>query len=92
VSAMADECILKVENIRKAFGKRQVLKVSPLPSARESSRFSWALPGREEHPLQCINFLVIPDEGRCGSRVAVSPCAEAHLYAYRSRWNDLSGF
>ena len=56
---MADECILKVENITKAFGKRQVLKGVSLSIRRGELKVLMGPSGAGKSTfLQCINFLL----------------------------------
>ena len=84
---MADESILKVENIRKAFGKRHVLKGVSLSIRKGELKVLMGPSGAGKSTLlQCINFLVTPDEGEVwleGSRL--NRARKHDLYAYRQQ-------
>jgi polar amino acid transport system ATP-binding protein len=84
---MADECILKVENIKKAFGKRRVLKGISMSIRKGELKVLMGPSGAGKSTLlQCINFLVTPDEGEVwleGSRI--NRARKHDLYAYRQQ-------
>ena len=61
---MSPEPILKVENIKKAFGPREVLKGVSLSLTKGQLKVLIGPSGAGKSTLlQCINFLVTPDEG-----------------------------
>jgi polar amino acid transport system ATP-binding protein len=84
---MASEPILKIENIKKAFGPREVLRgVSPAISKGQLKVLIGPSGAGKSTLLQCINFLVTPDEGEVwleGRKV--SHQRKRDLYAYRQQ-------
>jgi len=84
---MSPEPILKIENIKKAFGPREILKGISLSITKGQLKVLIGPSGAGKSTLlQCINFLVIPDEGDIwleGQKV--SHHRKRDLYAYRQQ-------
>jgi polar amino acid transport system ATP-binding protein len=84
---MSQEPILRVENIIKAFGRREVLKGVSLSINKGQLKVLIGPSGAGKSTLlQCINYLVTPDEGEIwleGRRV--SHHRKRDLYAYRQQ-------
>ncbi len=83
----ADDPILQVTNIRKRFGRREIIKGVSL-SIRKGQLKVLIGPsgGGKSTLLQCINFLVMPEEGEVyleGQRINHTKRKE--LYAYRQQ-------
>ncbi len=77
--------ILRVENIRKSFGDKEILKgVSLSISKGELKVLIGPSGGGKSTFLQCINFLVLPDEGDVWLEgVRINRKRKKELYAYR---------
>ena len=84
---MANDSILQVANMKKAFGKRQVLKGISLSVRKGELKVLMGPSGAGKSTLlQCINFLVVPDEGEVwleGRRV--NHGRKRDLYTYRQQ-------
>ncbi|MHC1742811.1 MAG: amino acid ABC transporter ATP-binding protein [Syntrophobacteraceae bacterium] len=82
-----DEPILRIENIRKRFGRKEIIKGVSLSIRRgELKVLIGPSGGGKSTLLQCINFLVTPDEGDIyleGSRI--DHAKKRELYAYRQQ-------
>lgn len=82
-----DDPILRVTNVRKRFGSREIIKGVSL-SVRKGELKVLIGPsgGGKSTLLQCINFLVMPDEGEIfleGHRI--NQAKRKELYAYRQQ-------
>lgn len=79
--------ILQIDNIRKFFGKKEILKGVSLSIHKGELKVLMGPSGAGKSTLlQCINFLVVPDEGEIrieGRQVHHSRKQE--LYAYRQQ-------
>lgn len=79
--------ILKVENIRKSFGDKEILKGLSLSVKKgEVKVIIGPSGGGKSTLLQCINFLVVPDEGDVwleGEKI--NHAKKRELYAYRQQ-------
>jgi polar amino acid transport system ATP-binding protein len=84
---MSQEPILRIENIKKAFGTREVLKGVSLSIEKGQLKVLIGPSGAGKSTLlQCMNFLVTPDEGDVwleGQKV--SHHRKRDLYAYRQQ-------
>jgi polar amino acid transport system ATP-binding protein len=84
---MPQEPILRIENIKKAFGPREVLKGVSLSISKGQLKVLIGPSGAGKSTLlQCINFLVTPDEGEIwleGRKV--SHHRKRDLYGYRQQ-------
>jgi polar amino acid transport system ATP-binding protein len=84
---MVQEPILRIENIKKAFGKREVLKGVSLSIGKGQLKVLIGPSGAGKSTLlQCINFLVTPEEGEIwleGRKV--SHHRKRDLYTYRQQ-------
>jgi len=84
---MSPEPILKIENIKKAFGPREILKGISLSITKGQLKVLIGPSGAGKSTLlQCINFLVTPDEGDIwleGKKVTHQ--RKRDLYAYRQQ-------
>jgi polar amino acid transport system ATP-binding protein len=84
---MAPEPILKIENIKKAFGPREILKGISLTINKGQLKVLIGPSGAGKSTLlQCINFLVTPDQGEIwleGQKVGYQ--RKRDLYAYRQQ-------
>ncbi|GLI33901.1 amino acid ABC transporter ATP-binding protein [Desulforhabdus amnigena] len=84
---MENEPILRLENIRKTFGHREILKgISLSISKGELKVLIGPSGGGKSTLLQCINFLVMPEEGEIwleGRKV--NRHRKRELYAYRQQ-------
>lgn len=85
VKDMQEEPVLRVENIRKTFGQRDVLQGISLSVSRGELKVLIGPSGTGKSTLlQCINFLVTPDEGDISLEgVRVNWRRKKDLYAYR---------
>jgi polar amino acid transport system ATP-binding protein len=81
------EPILRIENIKKAFGRREVLRGVSLSINKGQLKVLMGPSGAGKSTLlQCINYLVTPDEGEIwleGQKV--SHHRKRDLYAYRQQ-------
>lgn len=79
--------VLKVENVRKSFGDKEILKGLSLSVKKGEVRVIIGPSGGGKSTLlQCINFLVVPDEGEVwleGRKINYAKKRE--LYAYRQQ-------
>lgn len=84
---MPQEPILRIENIKKAFGQREVLKGVSLSICKGQLKVLIGPSGAGKSTLlQCINFLVTPEEGEIwleGHKV--SHHRKRDLYTYRQQ-------
>ncbi len=84
---MPEEPILRIENIKKAFGQRDVLKGVSLSISRGELKVLIGPSGAGKSTLlQCINFLVTPEAGEIwleGHRI--NHHRKRELYAYRQQ-------
>lgn len=84
---MKEAPILRVENVRKSFGKKQILKGVSLSICKGELKVLIGPSGAGKSTLlQCINFLVTPDAGEVwleGQRV--NHARKRDLYAYRQQ-------
>ena len=84
---MPEEPILRIENIKKAFGQREVLKGVSLSISRGELKVLIGPSGAGKSTLlQCINFLVTPEAGEIwleGHRI--NHHRKRELYAYRQQ-------
>lgn len=84
---MAGEVILQVRDIKKKFGGKEILKGVSLSIARGELKVLIGPSGAGKSTLlQCINFLVMPEEGEVwleGERI--NPARKRELYAYRQQ-------
>lgn len=84
---MPQEPILRIENIKKAFGEREVLKGISLSLFKGQLKVLIGPSGAGKSTLlQCINFLVTPEEGEIwleGRKI--SHHRKRDLYAYRQQ-------
>ncbi len=82
-----DTPILEIRNIRKSYGKRDILKGASLSICKGELKVLIGPSGAGKSTLlQCINYLVVPDEGEVwleGRKVIHSRKHE--LYAYRQQ-------
>lgn len=82
-----NDSVLRVENIRKSFGDKEILKGLSLSVKKgEVKVIIGPSGGGKSTLLQCINFLVIPDEGEVwleGEKINHGKKRE--LYAYRQQ-------
>lgn len=82
-----DEPILKIQDVRKTLGKREILKGVSLDIRKGELKVLIGPSGAGKSTLlQCINFLIVPDEGQIsleGQRIC--PARKAELYAYRQQ-------
>lgn len=87
MSTPEKEPILRVENVHKRFGKREILKGVSLTISKGELKVLIGPSGAGKSTfLQCINFLVTPDEGEIwleGTRV--SGAHKRELYRYRQQ-------
>ncbi len=84
---MSEEPILRIENIKKSFGQREVLKGVSLSIRKGQLKVLIGPSGAGKSTLlQCINFLVTPEEGDIwleGRKV--SHHRKQDLYGYRQQ-------
>jgi polar amino acid transport system ATP-binding protein len=86
-ATMSQEPILRIENIKKAFGRREVLKGISLAIDRGQLKVLIGPSGAGKSTLlQCINYLVTPDEGEIWLQgQKVNHHRKRDLYAYRQQ-------
>lgn len=84
---MSEEPILRIENLKKTFGQREVLKGVSLVISKGQLKVLIGPSGAGKSTLlQCINFLVTPEEGEIwleGRKI--SHHRKRDLYAYRQQ-------
>ncbi|MFH2076702.1 MAG: ATP-binding cassette domain-containing protein [Pseudomonadota bacterium] len=79
--------ILRIENVSKRYGKKDVLKGASLTVHKGDLKILIGPSGAGKSTLlQCINFLVKPDEGRIWLEdQEVHYALNRYLYAYRHK-------
>lgn len=84
---MQEEPVLRLENIRKAFGSREILRGISLSIRKGELKVLIGPSGTGKSTLlQCVNYLVVPDEGEILlDGVKVNYARKKDLYAYRQQ-------